>query len=187
MIRVSLWEWQGGGGIRCCLVCANIVSKPHLAAAHPDLFDCSCATVDKFQLHDFETLHQVIRTLFANEAAWLRGHMTKTLLLESQTSLGFVPTLEGVWANRKCARALDPCEHLQFDWVHNNLQEGVFSHELVSYMANVEAASRGSLESFLDLGWVFPHEHKSYRLMFCSMFCRKAPCVATPGHQRQTC
>ena len=71
-----LWEWKGGGGIRCCLVCANIVSKPHLAAAHPDLFDCSCATVDKFQLRDFETLHQVIRTLLANEATWLRGHMT---------------------------------------------------------------------------------------------------------------
>ena len=92
--------------------------------------------------------------------------MTNTTLNQNRTSLGFAPTLEGIWGSRQCAELLDPCEHLIFDWVHNTIQDGAFSHEFVAYMSNAEAVSREALGSFLDLGWQFPHSHKLARSSF---------------------
>ena len=62
-----LYEWKGGAGIRNCLCCGNIVSKHNLAAASRAFRHCSCNKVEDFELHDFESLFGVVRSLFRDE------------------------------------------------------------------------------------------------------------------------
>ena len=147
-----LYEWKGASGIRNCLCCANIISRLYLAATCRAFRHSSCSKVEEFELHVFKSLFRAVRSLFRDELQMLLGHLSKTTLNENRTSLGFAPTLEGIWGNHQCARMLDPCEHLIFDWVHNTVQDGGFSHEVIAYMSNSEAASRENLESCLDLG-----------------------------------
>ena len=178
-----LYEWNGGGGIRNCLCCSNIVSRPGLAAASRTLRHTSCSTISEFQVHVFESLFAVVQALFRDERDWLLGRKTLGELKEHRRDLGFKPTPEGVWGHRLCAQLVDPTEKAIFDWLHNCVQDGVFSAEFISYMSNVPAASVDNLQSFLDSGWRFPHAAGLVRSSF-NVLLSTVQCGHLSGHNR---
>ena len=132
----QLYEAKGASAVRVCPKCSNVVSRRDLLAHAPaatPLIDCSCGDVGKFVLHTFDSLHNDIKLLFRNKAAFHSGRMTNTMVEHVEKATGFSPTLQGVWGNSELAKMLNLPMVTAFDWVHCCLENGVLTFELNNY------------------------------------------------------
>ena len=180
-------ESKGASGVRCCPLCANVVSKPDIVPHGHNLVTCACSDMSKCELLTPASLLALIRSLYADEAAYLAGRMTKASRDMRLTAAGFVPTLYGIWSDPAVAKCIKPTETLCMDWVHNCLQDGVFSVELEHYMDSSDDAGMESLKRFLGLGWRFAGYERSGNVPpYINTLLKVFAAKSLSGHTRPT-
>ena len=72
--------------------------------------------------------------------------MTKTALDEFGKAFGYSPDLDGIWSNKKVAKAIDAPDTLTLDWMHNVLSDGFVPHELNLYFKSSPEASEDNFD-----------------------------------------
>lgn len=180
-------ESKGASGVRCCPLCSNVVSRADLVPHGHNLVTCACSDMSKCELLTPASLMALIRSLYADEAAYLAGRMTKARRDMRLTAAGFVPTLHGIWSDPAVAECIKPTETLCMDWVHNCLQDGVFSDELEHYMDSNDDAGMESLTRFLGLGWRFAgRSHNGTVPAFITNLRKAFAAKSMRGHTRPT-
>ncbi len=145
----QLMEAKGASAIKSCPFCCNVVSRVSLAAG--DVVCLSCSDPEKFKLHSHDSLYSEIEMLFRLEADWMSGRVTKTVLNQTRQAIGFVPSVQGVWGDNQIVRVLRPTETVVCDWVHNLIQDGVWTREFNAYLRVSDEACEESYQEFVEL------------------------------------
>ena len=142
-------QCSGASGIKACPWCSNVVSKVPLATGQ--VVHLSCSDPTRFKLHTHRSLHSEIKSLFKLELEWMARRVTKTSLKESRQAIGYAPTIHGVWGCQQIVDILRPTETIVCDWVHNLVQEGLWTRECNAYLAVSDEASEESFREFVDM------------------------------------
>jgi hypothetical protein len=92
------------------------------------------------------------------------GTLSNGKFLQLQQMIGINHCPSGLVANTALRGHVDYIGVMTYDWVHNCLQDGVFSVECLAFLKACEplGITRGQIQAFLaDEGWVFPSCSKS--------------------------
>ena len=113
----------------------------------------------KFERLDHNSLVGRMAVVNAAQDARRAGDMTATEFGELQQGLGFKPNPEGLLTDDELNACLDYGEMIRTDWMHDYLQQGVFSKEANAFL---EAGQRvgvplSSWRDFIRADWKFPH------------------------------
>ena len=86
-------------------------------------------------------------------------NMPKSKFESLEKACGLHANRDGLIAHKRLREVVDIVDTMTYDWVHNMLQEGVFSVEATALLRAAEAhgVSRKQVHDFLkDKEWVFP-------------------------------
>eukprot|EP00959_Pyramimonas_sp_CCMP1952_P073832 1543209-Pyramimonas_sp.AAC.1 len=118
----SIWLCKGSGGIKCCLHCANIVSKNWVAAGALDgavhLKEYSkVSSLSECEFNTKATVQYII-----DDLARSRPTMKKGEFKEKEQRLGWTDSRFNMLRRPELKEALNPPKQNVCDWAHNLLQ-----------------------------------------------------------------
>ena len=96
--------------------------------------------------------------LVAARARVLAGTMPATRCNELEMVTGINANPHGLLASEHLHSIVDTVSACTYDWVHNMLQDGVFSVEVQAVLTAV-GVERAAVQAFLSQTWVFPRFH----------------------------
>ena len=92
------------------------------------------------------------------------GRLSLNQLSSLETAYGLRSNPDGLLAARNLRSLVDPVKCMTYDWMHNTLQDGVYSVEAECFLKACEpfGIDRPMVRAFLkDGGWAYPDCHKS--------------------------
>jgi hypothetical protein len=155
------------GSPRQCIVCVNLVSwceDSDLAARGAGYVEITCCDSRCFKSWSASELAKMVDSLQDAAGRVAAGTLTNGKFLQLQQMIGINHCPSGLVANTALRGHVDYIGVMTYDWVHNCLQDGVFSVECLAFLKACEplGITRGQIQAFLaDEGWVFPSCSKS--------------------------
>jgi len=123
----------------------------------PGYVEATSHDVGCFRSWSREQLREIVDSLLVAKGRVQDGTLTAAKYAELETVVGLRFNPDGLLANAALAPHVDPVKSITYDWVHNMLQDGVFSSEVRAFMV-AGSIDRGVLHDFLaDERWRFPH------------------------------
>ncbi len=149
-------EAKGAGGLRPCPICQNCWSLgsdlSHRARGHIEISESNPA---RFHEHTSMSLWRVINEVFKAQVEREMGRLSAGNLRDTESALGFSPTVRGVWRSQQLVQSLRFPETLFLDWVLSALQHGCFNNEFDILLQHIDDNATSSFMSFSQ-GWTFP-------------------------------
>jgi hypothetical protein len=130
-----------------------------LASRSDGYVEISCTDIQSFRSWPATELAVMVDMLGSASAKCAAGTMTKTKYLQLEQTVGVNWNPSGLLADHRLRPHVDPIGVMTYDWVHNMLQDGVFSAEAGAFLKACEplGISRAHINAFLkDKAWMFP-------------------------------
>jgi len=159
------FDWRGATSLRPCFRHGNVVKKDSDLAWRRDGFcEITCSDPSQFQASSSDDVWFSADLLVAAAGRVAAGTMPRVRFDELQKGCGMNANAKGLLAATDLRPHVKPVEVLTYDWMHNNLQEGVLTVEVQLLLAACEplgltrAQIRGDL---CDVDWHFPSQVKA--------------------------
>ena len=156
--RMTL-DQKGTNGIRPCIRHWNCLKKDSGIAPARGYVEISCADSRKFKKSDSSDVYQAADSLRDAHALWTAGRMTKGRFENLQKILGLKLAPKGVLLCRELRAEIDVVDSTVIDWVHTELQDGVFTIEVNLLLQACKQAfgiDWDDLRAYFRDGWQFP-------------------------------
>lgn len=158
----ALWSAKGAAGLRCCILCRNVVSlHADLTTGQDYLVDVSCSDASRFDLAEDQDIWDTWDKLAAK-----RNELSKVAFGELEKACGFTYSENSILSDRELRRFIRPATVTTMDWLHNWLQNGVASQEVAAFLAKSKAAlgiDYSHLEQFVTADWRFPRAQSTHK------------------------
>jgi hypothetical protein len=157
-------EAKGSGGVKCCMLCKNVI-KPGSKILEKNtggyLVPATSLEVSRFDYHDkysYRGIQLLLKDLAENSRS-------KAPLLKKQTELGFVWTPTGLLADEHLA--VDIPRTMQWDWMHCYVASGLFQREVSHLVSRLGEFGKGPIQihTFLQ-SWAWPAGYASGKKCF---------------------
>jgi hypothetical protein len=173
-LRLAL-DWVGASGLRPCWKHNNVMKKDSdLASRSANFVEIDCWDTSRFRRSDSKDIATIVDLLKVAKAKVDAGTMTATRFKEYEQATGFHYNPDGLLADAELMAAFDVSTAFHYDWVHNMLQDGVFTVEAMRYIAaadDVRGLRMIELEEYLkDPGWRFPKHTQAKDQGLCRIF-----------------
>ena len=170
-IRMTM-DWMGTSAHKPCMKCSKTWMKGFPCL--PGHVDISCSDQSKFTPMTDEVLHGTIDFLLGAAVRFENGEMTQAKFTELQQGFGFRPNPLGLLADEALRRVINFSKLVRTDWVHNELQSGVFQADVQGF---TQACATVGLtfnvwEQILKSDWCFPRARECKASNLHSLFNR---------------
>ena len=105
--------------------------------------------VAAFRCWPWREVKQVVQLLIEADQRVADGTMTAAKREQLKMVTGLNTNPMGLLASRRLSEAMDPIEACTYDWVHNILQDGVFSVELQAFLEAADITKK-TLQAMLS-------------------------------------
>jgi len=153
---------KGANGYRPCLRHMNVLKK-NSGTVELDpaasFVEITCAEPNRFKKFASSDIYDAADSLRVAHESWIAGHMTKARYENIKKVLGLNFAPKGILLDRELRAKIDVIGSTVIDWVHCELQDGVFTVEVTLLLQACSDALGISWEDlhayFRDL-WQFP-------------------------------
>ena len=154
------WDWRGANSFRACFRHMNVLKKgSDLAWRRPGFCEITCCDPSQFAVWPAKDVYIATDILLEASARVENGDLAPARLEELVKAFGLNVNPLGVLAAKDLRPFVDPTGCTTFDWMHNNLQDGVMTCEIQLLLAACEpyGLTRAQVKADLkDARWSFP-------------------------------
>ena len=153
-------SWKGASSLKPCFLHDNIFKKnSELQHRRPGFYEIDCHDPSLFSKRTEEDLADAVDLLGSANARVVAGNMTKAAFKNLEMIQGLNHNPDGMLADPFLRRHVKATETYTSDWVHDTLQDGVFTGEAWLFLKACRpyGISSEDVRSFLaDDTWQFP-------------------------------
>jgi len=160
-LRISL-DWRGANSIRPCFKCRNVWSRGY--GTDDGHVDITCGDDRLFKAQDEATLEGYVEVMAETRRRVQDGSLPNERFKEVQKAFGLNYNPRGVMADAELRRVLSLLKVTRTDWMHDELQDGVFNTECNLFLRACSSKGISFLdwEAYLAANWEFPR-HRAVR------------------------
>ena len=159
----AVWCSKGAAGVRPCMLCRNVVAlRSNLVEGQDYLVDVACSDSSKFHESSDADIWEAWDRLAAEH-----GRMTKGAFASLEKASGFSYHPDALLSDHGLRRLLGPASCTTMDWLHNCLQNGIASQEIVAFLSACKAKlgiTWKDFESFVGARWSFPRGQNNHKV-----------------------
>jgi len=152
---------KGANGYRPCLRHMNVLKK-NSGTAELDpaasFVEISCAEPNRFKKCASSDIYEAADSLRVAHESWIAGRMTKARYENIKKVLGLNFAPKGILLDRELRATIDVIGSTVIDWVHCELQDGVFTVDATLLLQACDALGVGwdDLHDLFQFLWQFP-------------------------------
>ena len=168
-------------------MCSLIAQASDLAHRAPGYVEATSHEVACFKSWSQEQLREVVEGLAGAKARVLDGALSAAKYAELELAVGLNFNPAGLLASAALAQHVDPIKAITYDWVHNMLQDGVFSTEAQAFV-QAAGVDRKVLQDFLaNDRWRFPRFFAAKSTQLRRIFDERRTPAAEPARIKASC
>ena len=159
----AIWCSKGAGGLRCCMLCRNVVSMhADLTSGQEYIVDVSCSDPSRFEATSDSDMWATFDKL-ARE----KGRLTKGRFEELEKAVGMTFDPESLLADMELRQHLKPCSSTMMDWMHNFLVHGITNLEVHAFLSCCRQRLGlvfADLHLYAGAAWLWPAVQEKHKI-----------------------